>query len=85
MYYASIIHKPIRISLYVEIYLYFFVVFKICMYTILVLLFLSFYTFVDVHIIYAHIRMCTFLTKEQPHSNTIQMHAKTKVEKLEFL
>ena len=53
---ASIIHKPIRISLYVEIYLYFFVVFKICMYTILVLLFLyiCWCTFC-----YAHIRMCT--------------------------
>ena len=83
MYYASIIHKPIRISLYVEIYLYFFVVFKICMYTILVLLFLSFYTFVDVHIIYAsHIRMCTF-NQEQHCNNTIQMQ--NQVEKLEHL
>ena len=82
MYYASIIHKPIRISLYVEIYLYFFVVFKICMYTILVLLFLSFYTFVDVHIYMHHTFECVHFTRTTK-CNTIQMQ--NQVVKLEHL
>ena len=76
---SSVLPSCSRISLYVEIYLYFFVVFKICMYTILVLLFLSFYTFVDVHIIYAHIRMCTFHKNNIAIYSTIQMQ--NQVEK----